>query len=253
MGRRVSSGVVGGSGLGTINVISSTITTTTLNGDLTLDPNGTGNVVFDSDAQLNAQNDLRFADSDSSNWVAFQGPATISSNVTWTLPDADAAVSGYALVSDANGILSWAAAGAALQDETASASTFYPVVTTSTSGFLTSARVSTTKLSFQPSTGSLSATLFNETSSLALKENLEPIDNALEMITKLQAYTYNRKDGSMKDEPGLIAEYVNAVIPNVVQKDKDGNPVSIAYQRLTAYLIESIKQLKLEIDSLKDR
>ena len=63
------------------------------------------------DVTLNAQSDLRFADSDSSNWVAFQAPATIASNVTWTLPDADATVSGYALVSNGSGTLSWAAAG----------------------------------------------------------------------------------------------------------------------------------------------
>ena len=43
---------------------------------------------------LNAQGDVRFADADSSNYVAFQAPATVASNVTWTLPDADASVSG---------------------------------------------------------------------------------------------------------------------------------------------------------------
>lgn len=63
------------------------------------------------DVTLNAQSDLRFADSDSSNWVAFQAPATITSDVTWTLPDADASTAGFALVSDAAGTLSWAAAG----------------------------------------------------------------------------------------------------------------------------------------------
>ena len=60
---------------------------------------------------LQAQTDLRFADANSSHYVGFQAPATISSNLTWTLPSADAAVSGYALVSDGSGTLSWAAAG----------------------------------------------------------------------------------------------------------------------------------------------
>ena len=59
--------------------------------------------------------DLRFADADSSHYVGFQAPATVSSSLTWTLPSADAAVSGYALVSDASGTLSWAAAGAGAQ------------------------------------------------------------------------------------------------------------------------------------------
>src|SRR3989338_5674141 len=42
-----------------------------------------------TNATLSAQGDVRFADSDSSNYVAFQAPATVSSNVTWTLPSAD--------------------------------------------------------------------------------------------------------------------------------------------------------------------
>ena len=60
---------------------------------------------------MQAQTDLRFADSDSSHYVGFQAPATIGTSLTWTLPATDAAVSGYALVSNASGVLSWAAAG----------------------------------------------------------------------------------------------------------------------------------------------
>ena len=74
---------------------------------------GTEQMLFDANGlTLQAQNDLRFADADSSHYVGFQAPATVSSSLTWTLPSADAAVSGYALVSDASGTLSWAAAGA---------------------------------------------------------------------------------------------------------------------------------------------
>ena len=77
---------------------------------------GTEQMFFDANGlTLQAQNDLRFADSDSSHYVAFQAPATVSSSLTWTLPSADATVSGYALVSDASGTLSWAAAGAGAQ------------------------------------------------------------------------------------------------------------------------------------------
>ena len=66
------------------------------------------------DITLNAQSDLRFADADSSNWVAFQAPSTVSANVTWTLPATDASVSGYALKSNGAGQLSWGLAGGAL-------------------------------------------------------------------------------------------------------------------------------------------
>ena len=63
----------------------------------------TGNVT------LNAQSDLRFADSDSSNWVAFQAPATVASNITWTLPAADG-TSAQVLSTNGTGTLSWATA-----------------------------------------------------------------------------------------------------------------------------------------------
>ena len=73
---------------------------------------GTERLFFDANGlTLQAQNDLRFADNDSSHYVGFQAPATVASSLTWTLPAADATVSGYALVSNASGVLSWAAAG----------------------------------------------------------------------------------------------------------------------------------------------
>jgi hypothetical protein len=59
---------------------------------------------------LNAQGDVRFADSDSSNYVAFQAPATVASNITWTLPSVDGST-GQALVTNGTGTLSWATPG----------------------------------------------------------------------------------------------------------------------------------------------
>ena len=69
----------------------------------------TGNLV------LNNQNDLRFgeATANGSNYVGFQAPSNITANVLWTLPAADATVSGHALKSDAAGTLSWGTAGGA--------------------------------------------------------------------------------------------------------------------------------------------
>ena len=73
---------------------------------------GTEKIVLDQNGiSLQAQSDLRFADSDSSNFIALQAPATVSSNVTLTLPATDAPVSGYALISDGSGTLSWGVAG----------------------------------------------------------------------------------------------------------------------------------------------
>lgn len=63
-------------------------------------------LVSSGDVTLNGQSDLRFGDADSSNWVAFQAPAAISSNTTWTLPAADGS-SGTFLSTNGAGTLAW--------------------------------------------------------------------------------------------------------------------------------------------------
>ena len=81
-----------------------------------LSAGGTEQMFFDSDGiTLQLQNNLRFADSDSSHYVGFSAPATISSSFTLTLPATDTSVAGYALVSDGSGTLSWGVAGGASQ------------------------------------------------------------------------------------------------------------------------------------------
>lgn len=62
---------------------------------------------------LNAQADVRFADADSSNWVAFQAPATVVSNITWTLPSTDG-TTGQVLQTNGTGTLSWATPSAGI-------------------------------------------------------------------------------------------------------------------------------------------
>jgi len=101
--------------------------------------------------------------------------------------------------------------------------------------------------------GQLTCLAVTETSSIALKENVNPISNALDKLVQLTGVTYDRKNGKTKNEAGLIAEEVYPVIPNVVSKDEQGNPHGINYTKLTAYLIEAVKTLKQEVDQLKAR
>lgn len=69
------------------------------------------------DLLLDNQSDLRFGEATGhgGNWVAFQAPSTVASNVTWTLPNADGTAS-QVLSTDGAGTLSWTtpAAGAGL-------------------------------------------------------------------------------------------------------------------------------------------
>ena len=69
---------------------------------------GSTNFTFDgSNVQIGSQGDLRLGDSDNSNYVALQAPATISSNYTLTLPTADG-TNGQSLVTNGSGTLSFA-------------------------------------------------------------------------------------------------------------------------------------------------
>jgi hypothetical protein len=250
MARKVSGGVSGEPSVGAIQVAPTAVVTAASDQNITLSPLGNGMLMIGNNMQIQSQYDLRFADGDNSNWVAFQAPATISANVTWTLPAA-AGTNGQFLKTDGTNNLTWADGSVILSDQTSSATTHYPLITTATSGNVTSANTSSTKFTFQPSTGTLSSTIFNETSSITLKENFNPITDALEKILNLTGWIYDRKDGSQKSEAGLIAEDVNKVIPNIVSKDANGNPVGINYTRLSAYLIEAVKTLKQEINELK--
>lgn len=252
MARKVSGGVSGEPSVGAIQVAPTAVVTAAADQNITLSPSGTGMLMVTNHMQLQSQFDLRFADSDSSNWVALQAPATIGSNVTWTLP-ASAGTNGQFLKTDASNNLTWADGSVILSDQTSSATTHYPVITTATSGNITAANTSSTKFTFQPSTGTLSATALTETSSITLKENFTPIENALEKLLQLSGWIYDRIDGSSKREVGLIAEDVNKIIPNIVTKDAFGNPETIAYTRLSAYIIEAVKELKQEIEELKGK
>ena len=90
-----------------------------------------------------------------------------------------------------------------------------------------------------------------ESSSIVYKENVMPITGALDAILQLVGVTYDRKNGSSKNEAGLIAEDVDKVLPNLVKHREDGSAEGINYTKLSAYLIEAIKTLKAEINELK--
>jgi hypothetical protein len=119
---------------------------------------------------------------------------------------------------------------------------------TSNGAFVVSGGIGAGGTSYFPT---LVCSSLTETSSIDLKENINPILNALDLILKLDGVTYDRRDGSHKNEAGLIAEHVNNILPNLVKKNAEGKPESIMYSKLTAYLVEAVKSLKSEIEELK--
>jgi len=88
--------------------------------------------VYGGNVTLNAQGDLRLADADSSNFIALQAPATISSNVTLTLPSADGS-NGQVLTTNGSGTLSFTTP-AATSDKITEGNTEAEVVDTGSDG-----------------------------------------------------------------------------------------------------------------------
>jgi hypothetical protein len=101
--------------------------------------------------------------------------------------------------------------------------------------------------------GRLTVNNIVETSSIAFKENINPIENALDSILNLRGINYDRKDRSEIGESGLIAEEVDKVIPSLVTKDEQGNPYGVKYTKIVAYLVEAIKDQQRQIEDLKKR
>ena len=252
MARRISTGVQGRNVLGSLSTSQNTIASVVVDDDIVFDPAGQGELIAESNVQIKDGKLLKLADSDSSHWIGFKAPGTVASNVTLTFPDT-AGTNGYVLTTNGSGTLSWENVAVQVGDDVAAdTNTYYPLATNATSGGITEVKIVSSKLTFVPSTGTLTATALVESSSIALKENISPIENALDSILKLSGVIYDRKDGSYQNEAGLIAEDVNQVLPNLVSKDKEGNPYGINYSKFSAYLIEAVKEIKQEIDSIKN-
>ena len=110
-----------------------------------------------SNLTLNAQAEIRLGDSDSSNYVGFKSPGTVASNLIFTLPSADG-TSGQALVTDASGNLSFAAAGATVSQDNSSNTAFNLYYAATTSGALTAVKYDGGTLTFNPSSETLIVT-----------------------------------------------------------------------------------------------
>lgn len=134
-------------------------------------------------------------------------------------------------------------------DDTANNVTLYPALFASNTGTPNTAFVSTTKLYYNPSTGQLSSTNFDSLSDFNKKKEIETIKHAVEMVSNLRGVTFKWKDNDQKSM-GLIAQEVEPIVPEVVITNEFGDK-SITYGSLVGLLVESIKELKTEIDEIK--
>jgi len=94
--------------------------------------------------------------------------------------------------------------------------------------------------------------VYGQISDINLKTNITPVRGALDRVAKVGGYHYNwiDKEKSPSMQTGVIAQEIQAEFPELVQANSNGN-LSVNYDGLIPYLIESIKELKAEIDTLK--
>jgi hypothetical protein len=98
--------------------------------------------------------------------------------------------------------------------------------------------------------GDITASNFNSSSDMRLKHSAAPIQNALETVRKLEGKSFTWIKNS-KDSFGVMAQEVELVIPQLVQEEN--NEKSVNYLGIIAFLINAVKELDQEIQSLKSK
>lgn len=88
-------------------------------------------------------------------------------------------------------------------------------------------------------------------SDVRLKKDVETIDGALALVSKMRGVRYTRIDTENRNV-GVIAQEMLEVLPEVVQQGVgDDDTLSVAYGNLVGVLIEAVKELKAEVDELR--
>jgi hypothetical protein len=95
----------------------------------------------------------------------------------------------------------------------------------------------------------VSATTVTTTSDIRLKSDIRNLENSLDKVCQLRGVQYRLNDNE-NISIGMIAQEVEPIIPEVVTEDEDGFK-GLQYQNIVSLLVESIKELKKEIEILK--
>lgn len=89
------------------------------------------------------------------------------------------------------------------------------------------------------------------------KKNIKNLENALDKVATLDGVEYDWNELASahrigKHDVGVIAQQVEEVLPDAIERRENGM-MAVRYERLIPLLIESIKELKSEIDELKSK
>jgi len=88
-----------------------------------------------------------------------------------------------------------------------------------------------------------------------LKENIVPLDKGLGTVEQIKTYKFNYKDRPEDTLPGVIAQEIEKVLPEVVYdiEMEDGVYKAVRYQQIVPVLIEAIKELSDKVKDLENR
>ena len=84
-------------------------------------------------------------------------------------------------------------------------------------------------------------------SDMRIKHDIETIEGALAKVSDMRGVYFKRNNGEAGT--GVIAQEIENILPEVV---KDGEYKSVAYGNMVGILIEAIKELKAEVENLKE-
>jgi hypothetical protein len=105
-----------------------------------------------------------------------------------------------------------------------------------------------------------SSTSYNTSSDYRLKENVVPMEGALDRVDALKPSRFNFIADADKTVDGFLAHEVAEVVPEAISGEKDavdeeGNPVyqGIDQSKLVPLLVGAIQELRAEIELLKNK
>jgi hypothetical protein len=91
------------------------------------------------------------------------------------------------------------------------------------------------------------------TSSKRFKEDIKPMDTASEALFSLKPVSFRYKkdiDPAGTSQLGLVAEDVEKVNPDLVVRDKEGNPYSVRYEQVNAMLLNEFLKEHRKVEEL---
>jgi hypothetical protein len=95
------------------------------------------------------------------------------------------------------------------------------------------------------------ATSWTANSDIRLKNINSHIENAVEKLSTLQTINFSYKDDKFKKQNlGLIAQEVEKIFPELIDKNNDGM-LGVRYTELVPVLVKAIQEQQLQIEELK--